>query len=55
MQSELDPVTKEKAARLLEHLHLDNMEELLTESAVMARVRQAANADVEMRSDNVSA
>jgi hypothetical protein len=55
MQSELDPITKEKAARLLEHLHLDQMEELLTESAVMARVRQNANADVDMRSDNATA
>jgi len=39
LESELDPVTKEKATRLLEHLKLDQMDELLTDSAMMARTK----------------
>ena len=53
LQSELDPLAKEKADRLLEHLCLDEMEELLTESAVMARVvaknTNATSGDTEMK------
>ena len=38
LESELDPIAKEKARRLLENLDLDHMEDFLTDSA-MARSR----------------